>query len=101
MRFGAFGTPRDGKSFTTAVRAFALAGRLGDRLLLNVYGPRRPRLLKWATALGLDRTVDFVEGAGDIGDGAIDVLILLSIPDPRWPATWASKCREDARFILV
>lgn len=99
VRFAAFGKAGDGKLFTTAIRAFALAGKLGDRLVLHGFGRRRPRLVKWATALGVDAVVDFADHAGDLAPLVIDVAIFLSAPDPEWQSTWSSRCRADMRVI--
>lgn len=79
-RFLALGPPSDRKAFTITIRAFALAGKLGDRLTLIGYGHHRRRLEKWATALGIDQIVTFAEpDHRHVPDcGTYDAAILLS-----------------------
>ena len=85
IRYLAIGTPADRKAFTTAIRAFALAGKLGDSLTLIGYGRHRRRLEKWSTALGIDATVAFADPQSGLvfdPDGR-DRVILLSPRDER------------------
>lgn len=80
------GNPNDPKSFVQGVRAFALAGRLGDRLTIVGYGKLRVRLQKWGRALHVDNVIDFASPAADplIELRKHDVLILPS-RDPGVP----------------
>jgi len=70
----------DRKGYTTAVRAFALAGKLGDHLILIGYGKQRRRLEAWARSLGIDATVTFRHP--DVGEQidltGVDVVIVVS-----------------------
>ncbi|WP_126053259.1 hypothetical protein [Sphingomonas sp. S-NIH.Pt1_0416] len=76
------GTPRNRAEFTTVIRAFALAGRWGDRLTLVGYGQHRRRLEKWATALRIDAVVTFAEADAGCSVVGHDVVILIS-PHPK------------------
>ncbi len=53
----------DGKAFVVAVRAFALAGHLGDHLTILGYGQSRRRLERWARTLALEDKVTFGDAA--------------------------------------
>jgi glycosyltransferase involved in cell wall biosynthesis len=59
------GNSNDPKSFVQGVRAFALAGRLGDRLTIIGYGGLRARLEKWGRALHVDNVIDFAPPSRD------------------------------------
>lgn len=80
--FLVIGTPGDRKGFTTAIRAFALAGRRGDRLTISGYGPYRARLEKWTVALSIECKVSFADARPCSGQseaiGSHDVAIILS-----------------------
>lgn len=79
------GRPFDRKGYTAAIRAFALAGRLGDRLTLIGYGRHRRRLERWAKALGIDAVVTFHEPNRALPTDllGVDVVIFVS-HDPQF-----------------
>lgn len=73
------GSPADRKAFSVTIRAFALAGRLGDRLTLVGYGCHRHRLERWSIALGIDAMVSFAgaEQEYTVDYSLFDVAIIL------------------------
>ncbi|KQU56043.1 hypothetical protein ASG67_08225 [Sphingomonas sp. Leaf339] len=83
----------DRKAFIIAIRAFALAGKLGDHLTVIGYGPHRRCLKKWAVMLGIDAIMTFAEadfsGVADLT--AYDVVIGM----PRY-ADWQPDFRETS-----
>jgi len=72
--------PGDRRGFTTAIRAFALGGKLGDRLTLVGFGRHKRRLERWAKALGVDAIVVFSEAVpGEcLKPDMFDVVLFVS-----------------------
>ncbi|MEA1085004.1 hypothetical protein SFC76_12105 [Sphingomonas sp. CD22] len=84
MVFLVVGRLNDRKGYTAAIRAFALAGRLGDRLTLRGYGRHRWRLERWAKALGIDAVVTFHEPNRALAIDLLGVDVVISVShDPR------------------
>ncbi|MGU3317460.1 glycosyltransferase [Sphingomonas sp. M6A6_1c] len=85
MVFLVVGRLNDRKGYTAAIRAFALAGRLGDRLTLRGYGRHRWRLERWAEALGIDAVVTFHEPNRALAIDLLGVDVVISVShDPRF-----------------
>lgn len=99
--FGAVGNPGDGKAFVTVIRAFALVGRLGDRLLVQGCGGRRSRLIKWAKALRVDGIVTFVDGDDQAAVLSTSATILLSITGMSERTPWWATPRKIIRVTLA
>ena len=103
IRYLALGTPSDRKAFTTAIRAFALAGKLGDSLTLIGYGRHRRRLEKWSTALRMGAIVTFSQHdchrAPD--PSAFDCVILLPSCDERQIGVVADILAKGLRVISM
>lgn len=103
IRYLALGTPSDRKAFTTAIRAFALAGRWGDHLTLIGYGRHRRRLEKWSAALRIDAVVTFAEAdwqhTADLS--CYDTVILLSQCDERNFSLMQEVRRRGLRIISM
>ena len=97
--FLVLGSPGDGKAFTCAVRAFALAGRLGDHLILVGYGQRRRSLEKWVRALRIERAVTFAGAAVSptIDTAGCDVAIVISQAEGRSTLRLGTVSDEGAR----
>ena len=80
--FLVIGTPNDRRDFTTAIRAFALAARRGDRLIIAGCGRHRARLEKWMVALSVENKIAFVDDTASAGQAANmarhDVAIIVS-----------------------
>jgi glycosyltransferase involved in cell wall biosynthesis len=81
----AIGKPGDRRGYVTAIRAFALSGKLGDRLTMIGYGRHRRRLEHWARTLGIDAIVAFSSAdlPPNLDVSLFDALILVSYQPER------------------
>ncbi len=84
-RYLAVGKAGDRRGYVTAIRAFALSGKLGDHLTMIGYGRHRRRLEHWARALGVDAIVAFlsVDLPPNLDVSVFDAVILVSYEPER------------------
>lgn len=101
VTFVATGTPANGSGFITVIRAFALCGKLGDRLLVQGSGKRRSRLVKWVNALRIEDAVYFTDGDDQDLQMAASATIALSLFNIPGYQTWRSSRKTSIRVMAI
>jgi len=101
-RYLAVGNLNDRRGYTTVIRAFALSGKLGDRLTIIGFGRYRRRLEKWTRALGIEAIVDFSDAVpNNIIDLNLFDAVLIVSDEPQHTSTFILSviCRKTTLVI--
>ncbi|MCU6456090.1 hypothetical protein LPN01_18585 [Sphingomonas sp. A2-49] len=101
-RYLAVGGAGDRRGYVTAIRAFALSGKRGDRLTMIGYGRHRRRLEHWAKALGIDAIVAFssVDLPPNLDVSLFDALILVSYEPERLSSLVRTAAELDLAVVV-
>lgn len=101
-RYLAVGKAGDRRGYVTAIRAFALSGKLGDRLTMIGYGRHRRRLEHWARALGVDAIVAFLSAdlPPNLDVSVFDAVILVSYEPDRLSSLVRTAAELDLAIVF-